>query len=97
MFAQIAGRGAASGRRPNALLKNRSGPLILLLCTALLVQGCRTDPPPSPYTGRDPSDPRAPVARSTYQSTLGSYSSQRPVEPTPWREQNQGVAPAPKQ
>ena len=97
MFAQIARHVVASGRRPNALLQNRLGPLILLLCTALFAQGCRTDPPLSPYVGPDPSDPRAPAARSTYQSTLGSYSSQRPVEPTPWREQNQGVAPAPKQ
>jgi len=97
MFAQIARRFAAVGRRPRALLRTRIGPLILLLCMALFAQGCRTDPPPSPAAGPDPSDPRAPVPRSTYRSTLGSYSSQRPVEPAPWREQNQGVAPAPKQ
>jgi hypothetical protein len=96
MFAQIARRVAVVGWRPNALLNKPTGSLILLLCVALLAQGCRTDPP-APTAGRDPSDPRAPVARSTYQSTLGSYSSQRPVEPTPWREQNQGVAPGPKQ
>jgi hypothetical protein len=97
MFAQIARRVAVVGWRPQPWLKTRIGPLILLLCTALFAQGCRTDPPLSPYVGPDPSDSRAPVARSTYQSTLGSYSSQRPVEPMPWREQNQGVAPAPKQ
>jgi hypothetical protein len=97
MFAQIARRIAVVGWRPQPLLKKHIGPLILLLCTALFAQGCRTDPPPSPYTGRGPLDPPATVPRSTYQSTLGSYSSQRPVEPAPWREQNQGVAPAPKQ
>jgi hypothetical protein len=96
MFAQITRRGAVVRWRPQTLLRNRIGPLILLLCTALFAQGCRTDPP-APTAGPDPSDPRAPVSRSTYQSTLGSYTSQRPVEPTPWREQNQGVAPAPKQ
>jgi hypothetical protein len=96
MFAQNARRVAVVGRWPQALLQSRIGPLILLLCTTLLAQGCRTDPP-VPTAGPDPSDPRAPVPRSTYQSTLGSYSSQRPIEPTPWREQSQGVAPAPKQ
>jgi hypothetical protein len=97
MFAHIARRVAASGRRPRALFKKSIGPLILLLGTALLAQGCRIDPPPSPSAGPDPSDPRAPAARSTYHSTLGSYTSQRPVEPAPWREQNQGIGPPPKQ
>ena len=102
MVAQIAWRVAIFRRRLRALLKSRIGPLGLLLGVALLAQGCRTDPPPSPYAGPDPSDPHAPVARSGYRSTLGSYTSQRPVEPSPWREQNwreqdQSVAPAPKQ
>jgi hypothetical protein len=96
MFAHIARRVAANERRPQALLRSRIGPLILLLCSVLFAPGCRTDPP-SPYVAPDPSDPRAPAPRSTYRSTLGTYSSQRPVEPAPWREQNQGVTPAPKQ
>jgi hypothetical protein len=29
-------------------------------------------------------------------SNIGSYKSQRPVSPGPWREQNEQVAPAPK-
>jgi hypothetical protein len=97
MFAQIARRVAGIGRQPQPLLKTRIGPLILLLCSVLFAPGCRTDAPPSPAVGPDPSDPRAPVSRSTYRSTLGSYTNQRPVEPAPWREQSQGVAPAPKQ
>ncbi len=39
---------------------------------------------------------RARVPPSAYRSTLGSYTSQRPVEPTPWREQNERIAPSPK-
>jgi hypothetical protein len=97
MFAHIARRVAAIGRRPQALLKKPIGLLIVLLGVALLTQGCRIDPPPSPSAGPDPSDPRAPAPRSTYRSTLGAYTSQRPVEPAPWREQNQGIGPAPKQ
>jgi len=27
---------------------------------------------------------------------IGPYQSQRPVEPAPWREQNEQIAPAPK-
>ncbi len=102
MVAQIARRVAVIRRCLRALLKSRIGPLGLVLGAALLAQGCRTDPPAAPVAGPDPSDPQAPAARSGYRSTLGSYTSQRPVEPAPWREQNwreqnQSVAPAPKQ
>jgi len=51
----------------------------------------------SPWHGPDPSDPSVRVPPTAYRSTIGGYASQRPVEPRPWREQNQRVAPAPKQ
>ena len=95
MLAQIARRVAAIGRRPTISLKKPIGSLILLLTLALLAQGCRGEAP-SLQAGPDPSNPRAPVARSTYRSTLGSYTSQRPVDPAPWRGRNDGVAPASK-
>lgn len=44
--------------------------------------------------GVDPSDPSSPVPTTGYRSTLGSYVSQRPVEPGSWREQNERVAPS---
>jgi hypothetical protein len=95
LLAQIATRIAAVGRRAPTLLKRPIGSLILLLALALLAPGCR-GVAPSPQAGPDPADPRAPVPRSTYRSTLGPYTGQRPVDPTPWRERNEGVAPAAK-
>jgi hypothetical protein len=95
MLAQIARRIAAVGRRPTPSLKRPVASLILLLPLALLVQGCRGEAP-ALQVRPDPSDPRAPVARSTYRSTLGPYTSQRPVDPAPWRGRNESVAPASK-
>jgi hypothetical protein len=46
-----------------------------------------------PLARPDPSDPATRVPPASYRSTLGGYSSQRPVEPAPWREQNERVAP----
>jgi len=36
------------------------------------------------------------VPAATYRPVLGGYVSQRPVDPAPWREQNDRVAPAEK-
>src|SRR5437763_1526191 len=62
---------------------------------ALLLAGC-ADAPRLPVAGPDPSDPGARTPRVGYRSTIGSYKSERPVEPAPWGEQNQRVAPQPK-
>jgi hypothetical protein len=62
---------------------------------ALLLAGC-ADAPRAPVAGPDPSDPGARAPRVDYRSTIGSYKSQRPVEPGLWGEQNQSVAPKPK-
>jgi hypothetical protein len=51
----------------------------------------------SPYGGPDPADPGARVPAVRYRSTVGPYERLRPVEPAPWREQNERVAPRPKQ
>ena len=60
--------------------------------TALVISGCKT---PSPFGAMvaDPGDPNAPVAAITHRSTMDTYVRRRPVEPRPWAEQNQGVAP----
>jgi hypothetical protein len=69
--------------------------LVVLAGLVLLLAGC-TDAPRSPAAGPDPSDRGARAPRVDYRSTIGSYKSQRPVDPTPWIEQNERVAPAPK-
>jgi hypothetical protein len=66
----------------------------LLLATTLA--GCGGGRP-SPYAGPDPSDPAAPVRSVAAPSTIAPYTRQRPVEPAPWLQQNERVAPAPKQ
>jgi hypothetical protein len=66
----------------------------LLLC--LLTSACFSTPE-RPVAGPDPSDPNARAPVTAYRPVLGGYVSQRPVEPEPWRKQNDRVAPAEKQ
>jgi hypothetical protein len=66
---------------------------VLAVVSALLA-GCSSPLPP--LSGPDPSDPAAPTPRVSDHSTIAPYRSQRPVEPAPWGEQNQRVAPQPK-
>jgi hypothetical protein len=80
--------------RPRSL----SGETIRLLTTLVLAAsaaGCWTSPP-TPVAGPDPSDPGSHTPAVGYRSTLEPYQSRRPVEPLPWREQNERVAPPPK-
>ena len=73
----------------------RRGSRCLIVCTALvLLSGCSG--PSSPLVGPDPSDPAAYAPPVRHRSALAGYESQRPVEPLPWREQNERVAPQPK-
>ena len=84
------------GRQPTALLQGWRGKAALLFVLAALIAGC-ADVPPRPLIGADPADPAARVPPVRYRSTIGPYTSQRPVEPAPWGEQNERVAPEPKQ
>jgi hypothetical protein len=72
----------------------KSGPSFIVL--ALLLAGCASAPT-TPFAGADPADPAARVPRAAYRSTIEPYRRQRPVEPADWREQNERVAPAPKE
>ncbi len=76
-------------------LQIRFGVRAIVPALALLLAGC-TDAPRSPVAGPDPADPGSRAPRVDYRSTIGSYKSQRPVEPAPWGEQNGRVTPAPK-
>lgn len=67
----------------------------VLAAGALLAQGCAPIPP-QPFAGAEVSNPDIRVPATAYRPVLGTYSSQRPVEPAPWRERNDRVAPAPK-
>lgn len=92
MFTQFWPRSAAAKRRSTLW---RYGLPVVLAAAALLTQGC-AQIPQLPFAGANPSDPDVRVPATAYRSVLGNYSSQRPVEPAPWRERNDRVAPAPK-
>ena len=66
------------------------------LALSVLASGC-AGAPATPFAGVDPADPAAPSKPAGYRSTIGPYVRQRPVEPKPWREQNERVAPAPQE
>ena len=66
----------------------------VVLAAASLAFGCAADLPGP--TGPDPSDPRARVPAVGYRSAVAPYESLRPVEPAPWVQQNQQIAPQPK-
>ena len=84
------------GRQLAALFQGWRGKAALLFMLAALNVGCASVPP-RPSIGADPADPAARVPAVRYRSTIGPYTSQRPVEPAPWGEQNERVAPEPRQ
>ncbi len=92
MFTQFWPRSAAA-MRCSTLWRYRL-PAVLAV-VALLTQGCAPTPP-RPSLAADPSDMDVRVPPAAYRPVLGNYSSQRPVEPKPWRERNDRVTPAPK-
>lgn len=77
----------AALRRP-AMLSWLAFITLLSACSAM---------PDGPVSGRNPADHSAPVAAVGYRSTIAPYQRQRPVEPAAWSEQNQRVAPQPRQ
>jgi hypothetical protein len=66
----------------------------VLLALVLAVGACTAAPRLHAFAD-DPADPSARVPAAGYRSTLGSYTSLRPVDPLPWREQNERVTPRP--
>jgi len=90
MPAQLRATCAAIGAAVTPLFKIRFSAIALLLALG----GWRDAPvPPVPA---DPADPRASVPRAGYRSTIGTYTSRRPVSPAPWGAGNAPVAPPPK-
>lgn len=66
---------------------------VLGLLVGPLLAGCVTT---VPLVGADPADPGARVAGVGYRSTIAPYVSLRPASPVGWKDQNQRVAPTPK-
>jgi hypothetical protein len=90
MFAHLCRRVAAFGRWRALSVAPRAVAAAVL---GALLAACSQAP--QRFSAPDPSDPRAPVARTAYRPVLGSYDSQRPVDPLPWRDQNDRIAPKP--
>lgn len=90
-------------RRPNRaargvvanLCNSKLGAVALVALSGLSLTGWRDLPAPwMPMPSA--ADPWAPVPHVRYRSTIEPYKRQRPVEPGPWREQNQRVTPQPR-
>jgi hypothetical protein len=75
MLAQLRAATAAMARQRAAL-----GRVLAVAALATLTAACAATVP-SPLAGADPASASARVPALRYRSTLGTYSSQRPVEP----------------
>jgi hypothetical protein len=95
MFAHSRMRSARASAHGTRSIRGRWR-VLALVCVGALLTACSIAPPPAPLAGADPADPTARVPAAAYHPTLGGYRSQRPVEPKPWTEQNERVAPAEK-
>ena len=82
-------RAAATGGKGRRHRKPRFG-LITAALAAPMAGGCAAVPPAAVLA---PADPSTPVPAARYSSVTAPYTRQRPVEPLPWRERNEGVAP----
>lgn len=64
---------------------------VLLVATAVVLSACSGLP--NIQAGADPADPHAPAPRSRYAPVTAGTVDYRPVEPKPWLQQNERVAP----
>jgi len=94
MLAQFEANFAAVHSVAGKFNKYRFGILAGMAVAVVTLGGCL--PMTAPLVGADPADPGAKVASVGYRSTVAPYTRLRPTAPSPWREQNDRVAPAPK-
>jgi hypothetical protein len=92
MRAQFGAESTAVRSVGGRLFNFRSGVLAVASIAAFALGGCL--PATVPMVGADPADPGVRVAGVGYRSTVAPYTRLRPTAPTPWREQNERVAPA---
>lgn len=64
----------------------------VLAAAAIGLAGCAS-PLPTPQTGADPADPTVSVSAPVYVPVTAGTADYRPVEPKPWRDLNDRVAP----
>lgn len=83
--------GASALLRSPALFNRPLVRIGFALLLAGSIAGCTAANPV--LLAADPSDPDIPVRAVSYRPVLSGYTAQRPVEPKPWREQNERVAP----
>ena len=76
--------------------RSRAPVAAALMALLPLLAGCLAAPVP-PLAGADPAEPDVKVPAVSYSPVLGRYVSRRPIEPAPWREQNERVAPSSNQ
>lgn len=69
---------------------------VAALCLAALVAGCSVAPP-APVAGTHPANPDTRTRPGAYRPVIGPYVSQRPRDPSDWRQSNERVAPQEKQ
>jgi hypothetical protein len=94
MFAHIGMQPAARGPRGTASILRRLGPPWAACVLALVTAACSASLPSAPLGAVHPADAQAPAPRAAYRPVIGTYRAARPVDPKPWAEQNQNVAPA---
>ncbi|RAI34337.1 hypothetical protein [Rhodoplanes serenus] len=68
--------------------------IAVLAALSAILSACSVPPPMA--VGLDPADPDVPVAPTRYRSVTAGTVDYRPIDPKPWAEQNQQVAPQPK-
>lgn len=84
---------APTGRRPAHHLHPAA---LAGLCLAGFLAGCTTAPP-APVAGAHPANPDAHARAMAYRPVIDPYASQRPRDPSEWRQSNERVAPQEKQ
>lgn len=62
-----------------------------------LLSGACAVVPAQPIAVADPANAQVAVPPVRHRSAIQTYLSQRPVDPAPWGERNEQVAPRPKQ
>ena len=66
--------------------------LLAVGCT-LALAGCGNASLPALTSGPDPADPRAGRSSADYTPVTAGTMGHQPVEPKPWRDMNERVAP----
>ncbi|MCV9997454.1 hypothetical protein OE766_04275 [Pararhizobium sp. YC-54] len=65
----------------------------LVAAMPLLASGCAATLPPEVIASGDPAYSPADVRPVSYQSPVAGYTHRVPVDPKPWRDQNDAQAP----